>query len=452
MRRLAIAAAIACVLADVLVVRQPVVAVIIAALLLVGLLAFAVGVDASVLVIGFLVAAIPKAGLKVGGFPFPFMLFGLVLAASAIVYARQERIAQMPRRVLGALAFLLAWWFERVTVLVLSDASPAELVALTAWFVVPAVLLAVAAVEPAGHEWGVALEAGVVAAATLSLVQVVIGVEPTLIPGLTIAYGDDFASKHVLITTVDYGTFFKIPSSYQNGNTFGVVAGFFAVTALYRILRGDARRWNWILLGSTAMAVALSGSRSVLLAVAVGSSSVLCIRGSASRKLVIVGGALVAAIVAVRLQPGLAERFSLSSITDTQGAGRTQRWREVLDQEGVTGLGLGTSSWLSGPSSEGVFGAAEQVGSVGVVSLLLLAVRSTAVERLRPWRFPLLVVLICFLLDSSYLVFPTLFIPFARMWSPMLPTSSAVPHDRAIDSVAQRTPSSTAPSAVSRRP
>ncbi len=412
------AVALAGVAAAALVVAQPLLALIAAAGLVVMLSLGLIGPYWSVIIAGFLLTAVPKAGVKVGGFPFPFMLFGLVVAAAVILYQQRGRLDPMPQPVFVVVGVVIVWFLARATMLAVSGASPFQLVPLAAWFVVPAVLLALAPKQASDVNWARAMEAGVLAACGLSVVQAIVGVERTLIPGITLAFGDDFASKHVLITTVGFGSFYKIPSSYQNGNTFGVITGFFLVTALRRILTGDRDRWNWILLSATAVASVLAGSRTVIIAVAVASVLVMWAHGSLTHKLAIVVGVVVVALIAVRLQPGLAERFSLSSITDSQGAGRTARWRQVIDQQGLTGLGFGTSAWLTGPSSEGVFGAAEQVGIFGVGALVVLALRVTRHGPLRQWRFPLVVILICFLLDSSYLLFPTLFIPFVRMWSP----------------------------------
>lgn len=397
------------------------VSLVVAAVLCLLLVVLHLPKSATIGILGVLVAAIPKSGVRLEQLPLPIMLLALGVA---LLVLNDRRATRLRPQVISVLILLVLWMSARLFLIVWAGGSLAQIVALVAWSVLPAAVLAFASRRPVtatGHQlrrrWGFALEVGVMIACIFGLVQALGGIEATKISGITIAAGDSYASKYVDILAGDSDPFSKIPSTYHNGNIFGVVTGFFFVTAASRAAANGASRWDIVLLGLTGTATLLAASRSVLLAVGLAVLVGGLGRASLRRKIGIGAGAGLIAAVGLLMQPGLAERFSLSSLMDSTGAGRTERWADVVEVNGFH-LVLGTTDWVTGTVSEGAVGAAQQIGVIGIGLTVLLAARVTCPANMREWRLPLVVVAGCFVLDSSYLVFPTLFIPFARMWSP----------------------------------
>lgn len=371
-------------------------------------------------VLGFLIAALPKSGVRFAELPLPFMLFGLAFALTLLL----RRAVPPAAVVVRILAMLAAWIAGRIVVLAAAGASVAQIIAVIGWAVLPAVVLGFACARPTTgrgfrmrRRWGGALEFGVMSACIFAVVQVVAGVEVTTVPGVTIALGDSYESKFITVVLDDLGAFSKIPSTYQNGNVFGVVTAFFFVTAACRVSSRKATRWDLSLLTLTGTASLLAGSRTVVVALIVASFVGFLSRAPLQRRVGLGAAAVGVGVAAFMLQPGLLERFAVTSLTDSGGAGRTERWNEVLTDVGPR-LIVGTTDWVSTSLAEGAVGAAQQIGVIGLLLIAGLAGVVTRAPGMQVWRLPLLVVAVCFLLDSSYFVFPTWFIPFARLWAP----------------------------------
>lgn len=367
------------------------------------------------LVLGFLTAAFPKAGVKVAGFPFPVFLFGLTLAVLLLVRSSPAR--RHTRATTYALVLLLAWVASRVVVLQ-GQAAVGNLFAYAAWAAIPAALLYLATqVELPDLRWRLWIERGFMLACVFGLVQQAFGVEQTAVPGLTIAYGDSYASKFNVIYGSS-GDFTKIMSTYQNGNIFSVTAAVFVTLAVMRITRRAATRHDYLLLVLASTAMILAGSRTGLVALAVGLALIGLRGGSKTRKVGIVGLVAVGYFAVVEFLPALAERYSVDGAVRSGAAGRTDIWARALDSMSLGDWLLGTPVFRADEGGAGLF---QQHGIVGLALIVIVVVGATGVRR--EWRLPFAVLAVAALIDTSYALFPTWFIPAALAACPIVARS-----------------------------
>ncbi len=352
--------------------------------------------------LGFLTALFPKAGVKVEGFPFPVFLFGLVLAVLLLAARRPHREGDP-----GEKLFLLYLGFIslRVIVFLTTGAPVANVFAFVAWSTVPAgILFLLTRSDTEYPRFVKGIEFGFVGAVLYGLLQFAFGVQRVAVAGLTYAYGDDIASKNNHIYVSGLEDFSKIPSTYQNGNIFGVVAAAIFALSFARISR-TGRRMDYVLLVASAVAIALSGSRTAVLAAGVAFVLVYTGRGTIGRK---VGVAmLIAVVVAVVLvvQPGLVERYSIANVTASRGAGRFDSWGTIANELSVVDYLIGTWGYRTG---EGWPGVVMQLGLIGGV-LLGWLVWSLTTQRTF-LRIGLVALLTAMIVDSSYQLFPTWFL------------------------------------------
>lgn len=373
----------------------------------------------------FLVAATPKAGIRTESLPVPFMLPALGLAI-AIAVRHGHRVK--PTRAAWFLGVtLVAWVTARVAIIYCGGGAVGNVVAPVFWCAATAVTLLLASFMqlPAKLEtrWARACEYGYAMAAVFGLVQLFVGIDRTVVPGITLALGDSYLSKNNGI--LDQGTeeFSKIPSSYQSGNVWGTVSAFFVVIVASRVLNGRGVKGDLILLPLAGASVLLSGSRTAVVAV-VTVGLVLAFRSSRlGRRAVVTIGTMGAFFLAVWAQPGLLLRLNVGSAVGSNAGGRTTMWPEVLSRMSLGDVLFGSLRFGYGTSSneqaEGWLGIVQQVGVIGVVFFVAVVVLATS-GRLREWRLPFLVLGIAMILDSTYFVFPTLLLPAARVFAPLL--------------------------------
>jgi hypothetical protein len=234
---------------------------------------------------------------------------------------------------------------------------------------------------------------------------------------VTIAWGDSYARKPIQFIGGS-----KIPSTYQNGNVLGVTTAIFCLLAADRIFRGSRSRRDYLLVVATAFATVMSGSRTVAAGLAMGFAILVLRSGSFRRSLqaVVVLGLMVMATL--QLLPELSSRFSLQTASNGAFTGRVTLWSDVLRTSSLHEFVLGTGGWnaaAGNPFTEGVVGAMQQVGLLGVGLLIAALLVNTRSRQLRRWRLLLIPLGVSFAVDSAYLVFPTLFIPIARMFAPI---------------------------------
>lgn len=380
---------------------RPVVGIAVAVLLISAVwAAFKPGPAAVTL--AFLTALFPKAGVKIGDFPFPVFLLGLVVAVLLAVRSGERR----PHGPVVNVVLVLWLAFVLVRAAIIGQSSVSGAIAFIAWTAGPTVLLYVATQSAVGHpKFARAIEMGFLVSVVYGVVQLVGGVQATAVPGLTYAYGDDLTQKNNVIYS-DTGTdYSKIPSTYQNGNIYGLVAAAFFGLVLSRVIKGRARPFDIVLLVGSCGAIALSGSRTAIVAAVFVGLLVYFSSGKVARKLGVLLLVVFAAVVVVALQPGLLSRYSIDDLLDSGGAGRSQMWRTALRDTPLHDYWIGAAT---DPNIEGWLGMLLRIGVVGV-ALLALVVFLLLRER-RYMGLAIVVLGIGAVLDSSYLLFPTWFL------------------------------------------
>lgn len=365
----------------------------------------------------FVASAFPKAGFPVAGIPLPLMLIPLL---GGLVVLSRPKLDDWSIDL--ALVGLALWTCVVAVRVAVATGVLKESVALLGWSLLPLSVMAVTIVREIDGQRAVgALLGGVRLAVAFGYAQLLFGVKEVAIPGLTQAVGTNLDDKYLRVFDDGEVTFWKIPATYQNGNTFGVVAAVcFAIALSHRKLY-RAQRWQLLDLALFGSAVLLAASRTVVLGWGLAIVLLLVTPGVLDRvtRLRLIGVLTAAAIVTVVLQPGLLDRLSFSSITDASGAGRTAAWRNMVSDLGASDWLFGSVSWGGSTAlssvragvTEGWGGVVQQVGLIGIV--LLAAVWLKYVWPVRAGVAVITPLAVSVVLDSAYLVYPTLFLPAA---------------------------------------
>jgi hypothetical protein len=202
-----------------------------------------------------------------------------------------------------------------------------------------------------------------------------------------------------------------------------VVTAVFFLIAVRRFLTGRAGTRDRIMLVATTIASVLSGSRTIIAGMALG-LVLLAIRSGLRPRLVralVVAGLSMLAVL--HFSPALSDRLLGTTAEDPALAVRSVVWSDVLDKTDPGELAVGGSAWVdSDPpvgKAEGALGAVQQVGFVGMALFAAAVLSATGDRALRVWWVLLVPVAVSLAVDSAYLVFPTLFIPLARMFAPL---------------------------------
>lgn len=360
---------------------------------------------------------VPKAGIKSGAIPFPVSL-AITLLCSLLVLAVMRRTPET--QALTARNFFAVMWALWVAFVVLRqvDSGAPTVVTVTTliWTLPPLLVFAAAAKARAFlddttlQRFRCKIVLSFIAVTVFGLIQLILGLQRTSIPGLTLALHDSYASKPLIFDTA-MGTGTKIPSTYQNGNILGAVAAvFFVLMILWKSQQPTSTRGYWLagLLSSGGL-VLMAGSRTAVLAAALG-VVVLTLTGRGSRLILPLSALATVSVVVFLIDPPLGSRLSLSSLTDTSGSGRTAAWHAIMSVMSWRQYLMGDPrTGSSVPLTEGWLGIVQQVGLVGVLiaagGLLTLTRRSP-----KEWWAPVaLCVLFIAAVDSSYIDFPTIF-------------------------------------------
>ncbi|GIG22667.1 hypothetical protein Cch01nite_33910 [Cellulomonas chitinilytica] len=393
---------------------------------LVGVLACATRPYETALALAFLTVAFPKAGIKVGDFPVPVLLFGSVLALGLLALTAERRTRRRPTTVL--LVFCALMWVLVRVARTFGTTELGDKLAYVAWSTIPLVMLLVAtSIELRDRRLATWMERGFLLAAGFAVVQFFWGIERTAVPGLTIAWGDSYREKHNVISggETDYS---KIMSTYQNGNIFGATAVVFLLVAVTRIARGRAGTHDRVLAAAAALAIVLSGSRAAVLAAVVGLALLALARGSTLRKVrifALVAGAAVAGLV---LQPALTDRYAVSGLVRSGGAGRVATWSAAMES-------MSPADWLVGARTPyGADGAIGLVTAHGLVGIALLFSAAWVLVVGRPqWRVVFAALAALAAVDSTYAYFPTWFIPALAAALPIVAAAGPPEGDGAAD-------------------
>jgi hypothetical protein len=388
-----------------LTLSQPVIGVAVIVLLLSGLWAWHHPIAAAS-TLAFLTAAFPKAGVRVADFPFPVFLFGLILAV-LIMWAKTPRAAHGPVTLLAVGAYLV--FVTAKSAQFMGDGG-ASVFAFVAWAGLPIIMLAFST-STTGFDprFGRALQWGFLLSVAYACVQFVGGIETTAVPGLTYALGDDITEKHNVIYVESGENYSKIPSTYHNGNIYGMTAAVFLLYSTIRLLHRKGTKLDIAILVGATLAIGLSGSRTAILAAAIPVFVLLLGRGSFRWRFGIVAVTAVAAITVLTLQPDLARRYTIDAVLASGGAGRTTAWETTI-------ASMQPLDYIFGMQSRAIVvdGWAGVLVQLGIVGVALLIVAVLTLMRRRPeWRVILLALLIGLVIDSTYITFPTWFIPAA---------------------------------------
>lgn len=359
---------------------------------------------------GFAIAAVPKSGVRVGGFPIPFLLVALVAVGSVSCL-----LASAPLTMSPSACMLGVWAFYRVLAVAVAGGTPSNIAALIGWYLLPIVcaagVLAAYGVRQR-RDLVRGLESGFAAACLFALAQRLVGVGHLSVPGLTIALHDSYGDKYNGLGSLGS----KIPSTYQGGNNYGIMCAVFlfhylaqSADGLSRTTRAARRRlalFSALALGG----LFLSGSRTAELGAALGYGLYLLIRTPRVRTKYSVVALLVGASVTfVVLDPAVFRRMFTF---DPTGSGRTIAWSQLLHHDSLS-LVFGATEWSvnRGTLVEGVLGACQQVGVLGVALLVIVYWRYLRRHGSPRWWLVGVPLALSFCIDSTYLVFPTLFIP-----------------------------------------
>lgn len=399
------------------------------------------------LVLGFTVAAVPKAGFQLGTFPVPLLLPLLFVGLLGVIIRRARGTSAL-RRTPGAgadarradrrdprvllVVLITLWAVLRFAVLALTGAPVGVYLPLLAWVLAPCLLLVAYPIGTPREQaqWSASLDYGYLTAALFAFLQLARGVDSVIIPGVTLAYGADYAGKNNNLTNSlgSADEISKIPSTYQSGNVFGIASAFFFALAATRIAKKQASWRDYVIVVVSLVCVVISGSRTALVAAVVFAVAITLFGSSVKAKIVTIG-VFVAAYVGLQVfLPALAPRYSAAAIITGGGAGRIDQWREATETFSPTtwlfgNFGADLSS-VANPLYEGWVGVLQQIGLVGLgiaVALVWVVTRGRST-----WRVILLVIAVGSILDSTYIVFPTLFLPAARMLADLSPLGTQV--------------------------
>lgn len=357
--------------------------------------------------VALLVCASPKAGIKLSFLPLPIVLFTVIIIGH-LIGRKSTRMGKFS----AAAAVFGSWIVIRLGLLLGSGAPLSEAAALLGWTVAPFLFLS--SVRRLVHSANgvrflrLGLELGFAIACLYALLQRVVGITATTVPGVTLALFDSYTDKFNGLGQLGS----KIPSTYQGGNNFGIIAAVFLVWYLAELSLGRSRRIPYatasVLAGLAAVGLFLSGSRTAFFGALAGVLVLGLVRISTKRFLILLGACLLGLSVLILLPDDLTRLTNF----DPTASGRTLDWAAMLRSSSLLSLLFGSTGWAlnRGLLVEGVLGAVQQVGLVGVV-LFSLAYAGRFRFSDIPAAVLLAPVAVSFLVDSTYLVFPTLFIP-----------------------------------------
>ena len=225
--------------------------------------------------------------------------------------------------------------------------------------------------------------------------------------GLTIAWGDSYQRKNLNIFSANTAIGTKIPSTFQGGNIWGQCSALILIwVVVFRAWRiFDSRLLQVASVVSPTVAVFLSFSRTAVVAVVV--SLALYFLRDQRRALGVIALIGVVVLVIIFTSNLSLDRYSFDSFTNS--AGRSSQWSAGLANFSFIDWLVGRSSIATDSSfhMEGILGLFGQVGILGF--LLILFLWMNLFKEKFVWLG--LAMLICLILDSTYLTPPLLLIP-----------------------------------------
>ena len=206
----------------------------------------------------FVTFAFPKAGITIGGIAITFQMFLLLLIV--FIGLKNVRKFKKDNSTICYLYYVYAIFILMTVVLNLFTFKLFELLASVILLLSPLTILVIYDLEMEKVTKVVAISLIVVGG--FSILQKIVGLEKSMIPGLTYAWGGTYSDKPIGYDSIT-GVALKMPSTYQNGNGSGI---FCSVAILY-LMKNINKKNKFLVLFSIIMGffgVYLCGSRSVL--------------------------------------------------------------------------------------------------------------------------------------------------------------------------------------------
>lgn len=348
----------------------------------------------------------PKAGINSNGIPITVNL-SLVLVVTFLYFF--YFFGQIKVASLIVLSFLIPWFFlvsERSNSL--AESRTLKFGAIYWLMIVPFFWIATANLARNNRRVSPRLVIYSTFAATFfGLGQYVFGLSFLNVPGVTIALGDFYERKNLVLfnSTASYGT--KIPSTFQGGNIWGqcsaLILIWIIVFQVWNIFNHKIVKALVILAPLTGILLSFSRTALVAASFTIGAYAML----SSRFRLRILGGFMLIFFSLLIFQPISLERYSIKSLTDS--AGRTSQWQKGFENFSLLDWLIGRSTITPGTTynMEGLFGL---FGQVGVFGFLLLSMIWFQVF-IGKSRWIGLCMFICIFLDSTYVSPPLLLIP-----------------------------------------
>lgn len=353
---------------------------------------------------------IPKAGLNIQGIPLTINLF-LVVILIIIAILKYSSYFQLNQIIL--LSFIIPW------LLICLSRSNALLENQTLkfgsfyWFVcVPFLWVSTFSFLKAGIKISPKLPIFCSFGTTLfGIGQFIWGLGFLKISGVTIALGDSYERKNLSIFGENTSIGTKIPSTFQGGNIWGqcsaLILIWVVVFKMWRVF--DSRLLQVFTIMSPAVAVFLSFSRTAVFALL---STLFLYSIRDLRRFINPALLLIFLMLFIfYVSESSLGRYSIQSFTNS--AGRTSQWSAALSNFTILDWVIGRSNPM--PNStfymEGILGLFGQVGILGFI-LILFIWFSIFKQNFSLMSFALL---ICLILDSTYVTPPLLLVPSILM-------------------------------------
>ncbi len=357
-------------------------------------------------IVAVLTFLFPKAGFNLNGIPLTLNLMMVILLVSLTLFRHSHQVTQVQLRVLSILGPWTLLCFFRSTPLIESRTLRYGLIY---WcLIVPIFWITVECINRSGKSISPKIAIYCSFAATLfGIGQFLWGLNFLKVKGITIAWGDSYERKNLNIFNANDAIGTKIPSTFQGGNIWGQCSSLMLVWIIvfqvWRVFNSRLLQIATVL--SPSIAVFLSFSRTAVVASVI-SLTFFFLREQKKFLRFILFLIFVFVVVSTSSKFSLG-RYSLDSFTNS--AGRTLQWSTGFSNYSVSDwlFGRNGSQLSSFVEMEGFFGLLGQVGIVGFFLLLFLWLNIFNGY----FRWLGLAILICIILDSTYVSPPLLLIP-----------------------------------------
>jgi hypothetical protein len=265
-----------------------------------------------------------------------------------------------------------------------------------------------------------------------ALLQFLLGITSTSIPGVTYTYGQSLEQKPIGYT--DTGVSNKMPSTYQNGNYLGI----FDALGIGSIITWTPSTKKWAIARYSAIftgiiGLLLCGSRSIVLPFVVVVIFIFAQRFRLLNKNAQVTALVSSALLLILITSYIAlfqsemiahfvNRIFLQTFSDSTGAGRTTQWKIMANSIQQLDFPQTLRFFTFGADPQqlsGGEGLPEFVRTFGVLGgllfyglLLSTATSAWRTPHTRPSALVFICVIVAFCVDSSFYYFPNVLLYF----------------------------------------